>query len=57
MLKWAIIYFLISHVAGALGFTDIARGAAGIAKILFAVFLILTVIFLILIVAGISLVG
>jgi len=57
MLKWAIIFFLISLVAGALGFTDIARGAAGIAKILFAVFLILTVIFLILIVAGISLVG
>ena len=57
MLKWAIIFFLISLIAGALGFTDIARGSAGIAKILFAVFLILTVIFLILVFAGISLVG
>jgi uncharacterized membrane protein YtjA (UPF0391 family) len=35
MLKWALIFFIISIVAGALGFTGIARGAAGIAKILF----------------------
>jgi len=57
MLKWAVIFFLISLVAGALGFTDIARGAAGIAKILFAIFLVLAVIFFILILAGISLVS
>jgi uncharacterized membrane protein YtjA (UPF0391 family) len=57
MLKWAIIFFLISIVAGALGYSGIAAGAAGIAKILFALFLILAILFFILLFAGISLVG
>lgn len=47
MLKWALIFFVISVIAGALGFTNIASGAAGIAKILFwiaiAVFVVLLV--------------
>ncbi|MGE3872083.1 MAG: DUF1328 domain-containing protein [Parvibaculaceae bacterium] len=57
MLKWAIIFFLISIVAGALGFSGVARGAAGIAKILFALFLALAVIFLILLFAGVAIVS
>jgi len=48
MLKWALIFLVISLVAGALGFTGIARGAASISKILFGVFLILFLIFLVL---------
>ena len=48
MLKWALIFFVISLVAGALGFTNIASGAAGIAKILFGLFLIVAIIFLVL---------
>jgi uncharacterized membrane protein YtjA (UPF0391 family) len=48
MLKWALIFLVISLIAGALGFTGIARGAATIAKVLFGIFLILFVIFLIL---------
>ena len=48
MLKWAIIFLVISLIAGAFGFTGIARGAATIAKVLFGLFLILFVIFLIL---------
>jgi len=47
MLKWAIIFFIISVVAGVLGFTDIAAGARGISKILFGLFLILFLIVLI----------
>jgi uncharacterized membrane protein YtjA (UPF0391 family) len=45
MLKWALIFFLISVVAGVFGFTNIAAGARGIAKILFfiAVALLLVV--------------
>ena len=39
MLKWALIFFVISIAAGLLGFTGIAAGAAGIAKILFFLFL------------------
>jgi uncharacterized membrane protein YtjA (UPF0391 family) len=35
MLKWAAIFFVISLIAGILGFTNVAAGARGIAKILF----------------------
>lgn len=47
MLKWALIFFLISLVAGVFGFTNVAVGARTIAKILFfvaiAIFLVLLV--------------
>jgi uncharacterized membrane protein YtjA (UPF0391 family) len=47
MIKWAIIFFLISVVAGFFGFTNVAADARGIAKILFyiavAIFLIVLV--------------
>jgi uncharacterized membrane protein YtjA (UPF0391 family) len=39
MLKWAIIFLVISLIAGALGFTGASAGAARISKILFAIFL------------------
>jgi uncharacterized membrane protein YtjA (UPF0391 family) len=39
MLKWAAIFLIISLIAGALGFSGVAAGAARISKILFAVFL------------------
>jgi uncharacterized membrane protein YtjA (UPF0391 family) len=48
VLKWALIFLVISLIAGAFGFTGIARGAATISKFLFAVFLILFLIFLVL---------
>jgi uncharacterized membrane protein YtjA (UPF0391 family) len=41
MLKWAIIFAIISLVTGAFGFRGISGAAATIAKFLFAVFLIL----------------
>ena len=44
MLKWALIFFVISLIAGALGFTNVASGAAGLAKILFGLFLVIAVI-------------
>ena len=47
MIKLAIILFIISLVAGLLGFTKIAAGAAGMAKILFFVALTLFLIVLI----------
>jgi uncharacterized membrane protein YtjA (UPF0391 family) len=49
MLKWALIFLVVSLIACALGFTGVAAGAAQIAKILFGVFL---VIFLVLLVLG-----
>ena len=47
MLKWALIFFLVSVAAGLFGFTGIAVGAAEISKILFFVFLVLFAIFLV----------
>jgi uncharacterized membrane protein YtjA (UPF0391 family) len=41
MLRWAVIFFVIALVAGILGFAGIMVAAAGIAKLLFYVFLIL----------------
>ncbi|HET7681371.1 MAG TPA: DUF1328 domain-containing protein [Xanthobacteraceae bacterium] len=41
MLKWAVIFLIIALVAAFFGFTDIASASAGIAKILFAIFLVL----------------
>ena len=45
MLKWAIIFLVISLIAGALGLTPIARGAATISKVLFAIAIILFLLF------------
>lgn len=52
MLKWALIFFLISLVAGFFGFTGVASGARTIAKILF---FIAVAIFLIILVFGVLL--
>lgn len=52
MLKWALIFFLISVVAGVFGFTGIASGAASIAKVLFFISL---AIFLIVLIFGVFL--
>ena len=48
MLKWGLIFFLISVIAGVFGFTGIAAGTAAIAKVLFFIAVALFVIFLIL---------
>jgi uncharacterized membrane protein YtjA (UPF0391 family) len=48
LLKWALICLLISFVAGAFGYTGLARGAAQISKILFFIFLVLFIVILIL---------
>ncbi|MBX3681071.1 DUF1328 domain-containing protein [Cognatazoarcus halotolerans] len=48
MLKWALIFFVISILAGIFGFTGIAAGTAAIAKVLFFIAVLLFVVFLIL---------
>ena len=48
MLKWALIFFVASLVAGALGFTGLAGGLALIAKILFGLFLLVALVLLVL---------
>ena len=44
MLYWALVFFVISLIAALFGFTGIAVATAGIAKILFFIFLILFII-------------
>ncbi len=48
MLRWALIFALIAIVAGSLGFTGIAAGAAVAAKTIFYIFLGLVVVFILL---------
>ena len=52
MIKWAIIFFVISLVAGFLGFSGVASGTRTIAKVLF---FIAIAIFLIVLVFGVML--
>lgn len=54
MLKYAIVFALISLIAGAMGFGGIAAGSASIAKILFGFFLILAVVFVVLAALGVG---
>lgn len=44
MLSWALTFFVLALIAGVLGFGGIASASAGIAKILFVVFIILFVV-------------
>lgn len=51
MLYWAVVFLIIALIAALFGFGVIASAAAGIAKILFFLFL---VVFLISLIMGIS---
>ena len=50
MLYWTLIFLVIALVAGLFGFGGIASASAGVAKILFAIFLVL---FLVSLVVGV----
>ena len=52
MLKWAVIFFIISLLAGLFGFTNIASGSRTIAKVLFFIAL---GIFLVILIFGVML--
>ena len=51
MLHWALTFFVVAIIAAVFGFGGIATGAAGIAKVLFFVFL---VVFLVSLVTGLA---
>ncbi len=48
MLRWALIFFVISVIAGFFGFTGVAAGARSIAKTLFFIAIALFILFVIL---------
>jgi uncharacterized membrane protein YtjA (UPF0391 family) len=47
MLYWSLVFLVVALVAGMLGFTGIYAAAAGIAQILFYVFLVLFIVSLV----------
>ena len=56
LVELAIIAFVISLIAGALGFSGISEGFATIAKWLFGLFLVIAIILILLFALGISIV-
>ena len=47
LLHWAIVFLVISLIAGFFGFSGVSQAAAGISKLLFVLFLIVFVVLLI----------
>ena len=54
MLKWAIIFLVISVIAGALGMTPIARGARTISLVLFGIAIVLFLLFAVFVVLALT---
>ena len=54
MLKWAFIFLIVAVIAGTLGLTPIARGAATISTILFGIALVLFLIFVVFVVLALT---
>lgn len=55
MLYYAILFFVIAVVAGALGFRGVQSGAATISKIFFGIFLILAILVVVAVLLGVEL--
>lgn len=47
MLYWALVFFIVSLIAALFGFTGIAIATAGIARILFFIFIVMFILALI----------
>ena len=54
MLKWAIIFAIVSVIAGVLSFTGISAGTASVAKLLFFLFVAITVILIVVALTGVG---
>jgi uncharacterized membrane protein YtjA (UPF0391 family) len=48
LLKWALLFFVVSIVAGILGFTGVSAASADIARVLFYIFVVIFVVLLLL---------
>ena len=47
LLWWALVSAVIAMISGGLGFSNVAAGAAKVARVLFGIFLVLALIFLV----------
>lgn len=54
LLWWAVIAIVVSLIAGGLGFSGVAAGAASIAKLLFGIFLLIAIVLFAMIALGIG---
>lgn len=54
LLTWAIIALVVSLIAGGLGFSGVAQGAASISKILFGIFLVIAILLFIFVILGVG---
>jgi uncharacterized membrane protein YtjA (UPF0391 family) len=48
LLKWALVALVIAGIAALFGFTQVAEGAADVAKVLFFIFMIIFVVLIVL---------
>jgi uncharacterized membrane protein YtjA (UPF0391 family) len=48
LLKWAVVFFVVSLIAAFFGFTDVAAATADVARILFYIFLVIFIVLLVL---------
>jgi uncharacterized membrane protein YtjA (UPF0391 family) len=54
LLTWAIIAFVLSIIAGAMGFSGVARGAATAARVFFGIFLLIAIILAVMVALGLG---
>ena len=54
LLWWAVIALVISVIAGALGYSGVAQGAATIAKVLFGIFLVIAILLFLFVILGVA---
>jgi uncharacterized membrane protein YtjA (UPF0391 family) len=57
ILGFAILALIVSLVAGGMGMTGLAAGAATVSRVLFGVFLLIAIALFVLFMLGISLIG
>ncbi|MEC4811734.1 MAG: DUF1328 domain-containing protein [Scytonema sp. PMC 1069.18] len=57
LLGWAVLALVVALIAGALGYTRVARGAKTIAYILFGVFLLAAVVLFVMVIFGIAVIA
>lgn len=54
LLWWAVIALVVSLIAGGLGFSGVAAGAATISKVLFGIFLVIAIIIFLMVLLGVG---
>ena len=54
MLMWAVLALVLAIISGALGYTGVVQGAAGAARVLFALFLLAATLLFVLLLSGVD---